>query len=565
VQILANDPEIHSVITRKEWLAAIGVALGLAALMALPYLLGYALAGPDRTFTGILMNPEDSQSYLAKMLQGSEGQWLYRIPFTVEEHDPAFLGGFYLLLGHAARILSVRLDTIWILSRSISSVVLFVTTFAFISRYLTERRERWTAYFIAILGSGLGWLLFLLNQPYWLGSFPVDFKMPEAHLFFSALTFPHGMIGTSLIMASFYLIDKAFGSTSRAWAIALLAGLSNLILGIVYPFLIYLVGATYGVYFLFRTYRARRILWSQIGLLGIALIIPLPLYIYYFYTYQVNEIFRSWAEQAVTTSPAPPQFLAAYGPLLILAILPLFLKATRQSFTGRTLLLWSWVIAAALLIYAPVNSQRRFVQGVQAPLSILATIGLSQVLLPWLRSTRFFRRLAERPRYSIEGLERLTTAAIVAFLALSNVYVLASMSITAAIQQPYPFFRENDEVAAVEWLKDQNESRSAVLSTSETGNFIAAHAGSPVFVGHWAETPSWTEKLDETEAFFAEETKDSWRIGLLSRYGIGFVWHGPMERELGGFRPRDANFLRLVYREGDVDIYLVPEQFKESS
>ena len=552
-------------ITRGEWLAATGVAVGLSALMAIPYLLGYALAGPDMTFTGILMNPEDSQSYFAKMLQGFEGQWLYRIPFTVEEHDPALLGGFYLLLGHAARILSVKLETIWILSRSMSSVILFVTTFAFISSHLDERRERWTAYLIAILGSGLGWLLFLLNQPFWLGAFPIDFKMPEAHLFFSALTFPHGMIGTSLIMASFFLIDKAFGLTNRAWIIALLAGLSNLILGIVYPFLIYLVGVTYGVYLLFRTYRARKILWNEIGLMTIALIIPMPLYIYYFYTYQANEIFRTWADQAVTSSPALPHFLVAYGPLLLLAMLSLFSKDKKIYLSGRTLLLWSWVIAVALLIYAPLNSQRRFVQGVQAPLSILAAIGLFQLLLPWMMSTRFFRWLADRPRYSIEGLERLTTTAIIAFLALSNVYVLASMSITAAIQRPYPFFRENDEVAAVEWLRNQNGSKEAVLSAAATGNFIAAHAGSPVFVGHWAETYSWTDKLDETEAFFKEKTEDSWRIGMLSRYGISFVWHGPVERDLGDFNPNDANFLGLVYSEGEVDIYQVREQFKESS
>ena len=41
-----------------------------------------------------------------------------------------------------------------------------------------------------ILGSGLGWVLFLFGQTYWLGAFPVDFKMPEAHLFFSAMTLP---------------------------------------------------------------------------------------------------------------------------------------------------------------------------------------------------------------------------------------------------------------------------------------------------------------------------------------------------------------------------------------
>ncbi|GMQ78020.1 MAG: hypothetical protein BMS9Abin02_0514 [Anaerolineae bacterium] len=555
IKDILSQMKVRNLISRREWLAAISVAVGLTIILALPYVLGYAFAGPDLTFTGILMNPEDTQSYFAKMLQGYDGQWLYRIPFTVEEHDPALLGGLYPLLGHIARLFGLSLDAIWNLSRFISSVILFVTTFAFIATYLPDRRERWSAYLLAILGSGLGWLLFIINQPYWLGAFPVDFKMPEAHLFFSALTFPHGMLGTALLLASFVFIKKALNSNNGAWLFAILAGLSNLLLGIIYPFLIYLIAVTYGVYWLFRLYLGRRIEWLDTGLLAVALIIPLPLYIYYYYTYQVNEIFRTWADQAVTTSPAIPHFIIAYGPLLLLALLPLFINKKKGSNRGSTTLLWSWIIAASLLIYAPINPQRRFVQGVQVPLSILGAIGIYQVFLPWLMGTRLFQRVLNRPRYSIEGLERLTVVAIIAILALSNIYVLASMSITAAIQKPYPFFREKDEVAAVEWLRNQDGPRTAVISAYETGNFIGARAGKPVLVGHWAETAFWEDKLDKAMTFYQDETSDRWRIDLLDQYGIGFVWYGTMERLLGDFDPLSADYLFLVYSHGDVNIY----------
>jgi uncharacterized membrane protein len=129
------------------------------------------------------------------------------------------------------------------------------------------------------------------------------------------------------------------------------------------------------------------------------------------------------------------------------------------------------------------------------------------------------------------------------------------MSITAAIQKPYPFFREKNEVAAVEWLRNQDGPRTAVLSAYETGNFIAARAGSSVLVGHWAETVSWEEKLVKTETFYQHETKDRWRIELLAQYGIGYVWYGSMERLLGGFDPVSADYLILVYSDGDIDIY----------
>src|SRR3990172_2572580 len=96
-------------VTRREWWIALLIALAAVALTWVPYGLGYQLARPDTEFTGVLMNPEDSQSYFAKMLQGYDGNWLYTIPFTTEDHAPAFVGGFYLALGHLARTMSLSL------------------------------------------------------------------------------------------------------------------------------------------------------------------------------------------------------------------------------------------------------------------------------------------------------------------------------------------------------------------------------------------------------------------------------------------------------------------------
>ena len=42
-------------------------------------------------------------------------------------------------------------------------------------------------------------------------------------------------------------------------------------------------------------------------------------------------------------------------------------------------------------------------------------------------------------------------------------------------------------------------------------------------------------------------------------HGISCVFHGPRERELGGFDPSAAPFLELVFQRGDVAIYQVAE------
>lgn len=543
-------------ISLNEWLVAAGVALAMTVVLALPYILGYLTSGPGIEFTGLIMNPEDSNSYFAKMLQGYEGHWLYTIPFTSEAHDAAFLGGFYLLLGHIARILGVGLDPAWHLSRALASMFLFLVTFAFIAEFLPKRNMRWTAYLIALLGSGLGWLLFIAGQPYWLGAFPVDFKMPEAHLFFTALAFPHVAVGTALLMISFLFSYLALEDGKKIWLYALIAGLSNLAIGIVYPFLIYLVALAVGITWIYWVISHRTISWRQIGILLVTFVPALPLYIYYAYIHQTNEIFRSWSDQAATISPPFPHYLVAFGPLLILALLPL-IKRRPPVISKSSLFLWFWILAAALLVYAPINPQRRFIQGLHVPLSILATVGLYQVVVPWLRDTKLFRKLTTLPRYSEQGLERLVVVAVIAFLSISNVYVLASVSATTTFSQPYPFFRETSEIGAVNWLRENTNREDVVFSAYHTGNYIASHSGNLVWIGHWAETVKWQEKSQIVEKFYADDAADDWRQQLLESANVHYVWHGDQERQLGGFEPSQAPYLRPIYEDGDVTIYLV--------
>jgi hypothetical protein len=541
-----------------EWLLAAGVALAATLLLLIPYVLGYALAQPGTEFTGILMNPEDSNSYFAKMLQGYHGQWMYSIPFTPEDHAPAFLGGFYIGLGHLARIVNIDLVTIWHIARVLLGLILFLTTFVFIAHFVPDKATRWTAYLLSVFGSGLGWILFLLNQPHWLGAFPVDFKMPEAHLFFTALTFPHVELGTVLIMLSFMIVERAFAGIARnpadthVWAWGILAGIVNLAVTVVYPFLIYLIGTTLGFYWVWKCVQTRRVLLRQGLLTALTILVPAPLILYYAVTLLTNPVLRAWEAQSVTASPPWPHYLVAYGLLLLLALVLLWRRPN-----ARFALLWSWLLAVALLVYAPLNSQRRFVEGVHVPLSILAAAGLCEVVLASLGSTRWFQRVSERPGYTAEGLKRLSVISFLAFTSVSNIYVLLSISVTTAWQQPYPLFRSREEVAATRWLQVNASRQARVLGAYETGNWIAARAGNRVILGHWAETVDWETRFDEVARFYSRNTDDAWRTALLDRYHIRYVFAGPRERALGDFDPSQASYLEPVFSNRDVALYEV--------
>jgi len=68
----------------------------------LPYLLGYASQGDAWRFTGFVFGVEDGNSYIAKMLSGSAGAWLFRTPYTPEAQRGVLAFLPYILLGKLA-------------------------------------------------------------------------------------------------------------------------------------------------------------------------------------------------------------------------------------------------------------------------------------------------------------------------------------------------------------------------------------------------------------------------------------------------------------------------------
>lgn len=560
-----NGSASSTKIARSEWAVVVVVTLVMLGITAVPYLLAYATTQPGQVFMGILMNPEDSQTYFSKMLQGYDGSWLYTITFTAEPHEPAFLGGFYFLLGHIARWTGLGFEAVWHLARTLSVAVLMVVTYGFIAYFVNDRRTRITAYLLAVFSAGLGWLLFVLGQTYWLDAFPVDFKMAEAHIFFMNLTFPHIILSTALLMGSFWCMLQAyaFRSETRGWGYAVAASILNLCLGILHPLLIYLIVLTGSLYWLLLVWRARKLLWYEGFVLVVAYALPGLLYVYYGYSLLTNDILRGWdSNRSGTVSPPWPHFVVAFGLYLLLAVIhAVHQRRQKQKMSANWLFLWVWVVATALLIYAPLNSQRRFIQGVHMPLSILAAAGFVEVVVPWFMATRPVQKLLTNPRYTEVKLSRFITAVFLLFMALSNLYILASVSTSAVIQQPDPLFRTTDEMAAIAWLRAENGSAPApvLLGEYQTGNLVAARAGNQVVAGHWAETIRYDEKIAEVAQFYAGETDDSWRQALLKQYNVRYVWHGPREQMIGTFKPETAVYLQPVYQNETITIYRVGE------
>ncbi len=542
----------------REWLFAFLIAAILTALLQIPYALGYALARPGTEFTGLMVNVEDG-SYLSAIGQGIAGAWLYHTPFTTEPHAPAFIEVFYLALGHLARALNLSAVAMWHVARVAADLILFLAVFGFISFFLDSPAQRRIAYLVALLSAGFDLLRLPFDPPSMFEAVPVDLHIPEAHLFFSALTYPHFAISVALVLATFWLLLRALSASGKTqWAYAFGAAVGNVLIGIVYPFLIYLMVAVMGAYYLFLVWRQHQVLWREAAALCLAFAVPAPLFVYYQYALMTNPVLQIWNAQAVTLSPNPIHFVLTYVTLLPFALLTLRPIAQMEEQRKRaTAFLWVWVCAVALLLYTPITQQRRFVEGVQVPLAILATLGLFEVALPWLARTRVFVALSRRPSYSVAGLQRLVTVGWIAVASLTSVYVWLSSVALLAFEQPYPLFRPVVEIQAMDWLGDHTARNASIFSSYWSGSFIPARAGNSVFIGQRDETIHFDDKRRASEKFFAASTDDAWRANLLRQYGIAYLFYGRGERDLGQFDPARASYLQLVFSNDAAQIYRV--------
>ncbi|MBL8046760.1 MAG: hypothetical protein JNL09_09475, partial [Anaerolineales bacterium] len=144
-------------VSRQEWKKITAWSVGILLVLTIPYLIAYATPAPY-VFGGILFNIEDGYSYLAKIRQGWRGEWLFTLPYTAEPGPGIFVYGYYLFLGHVARILGMSVDVMYHAARLVSGLALLLTAYRMVAHFLEQPATRFLTWLFFVLSSGLGWL-----------------------------------------------------------------------------------------------------------------------------------------------------------------------------------------------------------------------------------------------------------------------------------------------------------------------------------------------------------------------------------------------------------------------
>jgi len=506
-------------------------SLIIVVLSCLPYLAAWIATPAGYQFTGILVNPLDGHSYLAKMRQGWEGAWLFHLSYTPEPHAGAAIFLFYLALGHLAHWTGLPLIGVYHVARMLAGLALLFAIYAFVGQLTQERHERRLLFLLAGSSAGLGWLGVMV------GLFPIDLWVPEAFAFFSVLTNPHFPLAIALMLFLLQSVLWPIGGM-RSW---LLPGLAGMALAIVAPFALPVLYAVFAAHLLPQMWpgRSRRSSVSHgppwrgafVAALS-AVVASLPWLTYDLLVYTTNPALAAWSYQNVTPTPAPADLLLGFGFLVPLAVVGTWVATRRRDHPALMLAVWSGI--TLVLIYVPIALQRRLLTGLGVALAMLAGIGLSRL-----------------PRFVI-----ILTVAF-SWLGVGFqlfVFTAGARGAAQGIDQAAPLYISTDEAAAMHWLLAHGEG-AVVLAAPRTGNVLPGQAGVRSFCGHPFETIDAATKAAQAEAFFrGEMPEETWRM-LCERYAIRFVFVGPYERQLGARRLPDD--LVPVFQQGTVTIYRV--------
>ena len=487
---------------------------GILLVSSIPYLVAWQATPAGHEFAGMLVNPLDGHSYLAKMRQGWLGSWSFQLTYSPEPHQGSFVYVTYLALGHLARAIGLPLAVVYHFARLAAGLAMLIALYRFLSHLTASVTERRLAFLLVALSAGLGWLGAAF------GRLPVDLWVPEGFAFFSLLTNPHFPLGLALMLVLLeHVLWPAHGITR--W---LIPGLAGLFLALVLPFALAAVFVTAGLTAVLRflaDYRSgdRRIggpatvtsalhaVCPQVEATAAALLFCLPVVIYDAVVFTTNPALSAWSGQNLTPAPLWPDLLLGYGLLLPLAIGGAVVVLHQRDRAGWAILVWA--IVTILMVYFPISLQRRLITGLGLPLGMLAALGLSRSLMPWVRR-RWLPPL---------------TIFLCAFGNIFLVFVLimgAKGETTAAKLPQSRLFLSADESAAAGWLR-QHAAGSVVLASERLGMFLPGQAGVRVVYGHPFETIGAKEKQEAVDKFFSRRAGPRERQETLSHYGVDYV------------------------------------------
>ncbi|MDD5309732.1 MAG: hypothetical protein PHU25_20640 [Deltaproteobacteria bacterium] len=507
------QPEPAAWDPRREKAAVWGFGALLALATSLPYLIAWASAAPGEVFTGIAFNSTDTNQYLAWIRDGARGEVIFTNRYTPEPTPPAFFVPFFLVLGWISRLTGLPAVAVFHGARVLLVPALVRVVHWFSGLFLASTRDRFLATGLAVTMGGLGLPLHALGVSFGdkLMEMPIDFWVPEAFVFQTLYTYPHLVLATALMLLAIGHAKQALAASARrrvalSWA-------SAFGLALVHPFdlvPVYAVMIAFGAMALAREPVAWKRIVATLAIIGIASAPPAIAQLALLESSPGLEGFFAQNRQTVLGAA---QFALGMGlPLLAAPVLLLFGLAARRGSSGAIAQpLAHLCLVLALVFLSSFDLRRRFLMGIDVPLAIVLAWSL-RACLDALRANG-----------------RAAAGAAFAFILLCAPGSALKMAhdhetqLAADAKPRARYYHTGPQRDLYAFLGEKSTAADVTLTDPITGNELPAYADTRVFVGHWAYTRDYRDKVREWNALKDPASGAAMLGNLVTRHGITFV------------------------------------------
>jgi hypothetical protein len=494
----------------KRWILLFTIFL--IVVTSIPYAIGMFFdKNPDWIFSGFIFGVEDGNSYIAKMLSGAYGDWLFRTPYTAypQRGFLAFLP--YLLIGKLASPPDIHLQLVLLfqLFRWAGIFFLVSETYKFVSIFIEQRRTIRLAVVLSLIGGGLGWIVIFTSNSIWSSRIPLEFYSPESFGFLSIFGLPHLCFSRALMLLSFRIMLKPIFE-SNPIKNHLIAGIYLLLSGIFQPLNIvlgWLVIASYKVVQFIKTSKKNFI--AEVTLFTSYILFSLPFLIYNLIMFTFDPYLKTWEKQNIIKSPPFVDYIWAYG-LGILCII--FIVIIKKQQLPNKLFLLVWLVIVPIMIYLPVNLQRRLSDGIWVVISIFIALAVSAIKLKYLKY-------------------------LVVFLFLLSTIVVFAGSLSAVFNLNYPVYHDADLNMVFESIEIAGKRNDVVVANYDISNILPAYIPMRVVIGHGPESKNLFELEERIDQLFSNQLSDSEYLSFINDFQIKFIIYSKDEQ----YDNRDVN------------------------
>jgi len=514
-----------------DWFPVV-VAIAVLIIITVPFVYANNAGGAEYEFGGLLLNPLDGFTYLAKMYQGWEGSWRNQMAYSADPGEGVYINLYYLFLGHMARFLSAPLNLVYHAARLLGCVLLFGMIWHFYGHFFASRRTQRLAFAIATLGTGMGWMMIPFGQ------ITSDLWVAEIYPFLSSLTNPHFPLGLTMVLWLILPHDNV-----SQWMQILARLVISFLISIVSPFGLVVVISVLGghlvlLFFAKRAWKDMLILREPFFRILLISIAGAPLMFYYLWIAANDPAVAIWNAQNLTLSPPVWDLFISLTPALIFSAVGLwvFIKENVSNLVDLAQSkLVIWLVLGLILVYIPFGLQRRFLTGLFVPLAGLSALGIERLSVSRPKSYRLW--------------------VIVFFILVipTNLVVLMA-GFHGANTQDANLYLSVDEARALDWIDENSDSEALVLSSPEMGIFIPAFTGRRVIYGHPFETVYAEREKEFVENLYSDHIAASERQSLFVDRGVEFVLCGPREQELANCLEWDYE---IAFSQGQVLVFRI--------